>query len=156
MSRNSVPVTLPLFVGVLFAALYIPNCTRKDQTRSAGLVPKTPAERTYTLRGRITGFPNPPKESLRIHHEALPDFTDAEGKVIGMDEMEMHFPFVAPDVSFDGLKLNEPIEATMEMRYKSEPRFLITRITKLPEDTKLNLGKIEVDEAAAPAAPHDR
>lgn len=152
MSRNSVPVTIALFIGVLFAALYIPNCTRKDQGRSAlGTTPKTPAEKTYLLRGRITGFPNPPKESLRIHHEAIPEFTDADGKVIGMDEMEMHFPFIAPDVSLDGLKLNEPIEATMEMRYKSEPRFLITRISKLPEDTKLNLGAIEEDETAAPA-----
>ena len=152
MSRNSLPVTAGLFIAVLVGVLYIPNCTRKEAGKPAAAAPTTPAEKTYTLRGRITGFPNPPREALRIHHEALPDFTDAEGKVIGLDEMEMHFPFVSPSVSFDGLKLNEPIEATMEMRYKSEPRFLITRITKLPEDTKLNLGKIETDETPTATA----
>ena len=104
-----------------------------------------PAEATYTLRGRISALPNPPKSALVIHHEELPEFADADGNKIGMDEMEMQFPFLAAGVSLDGLAPGDPVEAVMEMRYKGQPRFLITSIKKLPADTVLNLGTIQTD-----------
>jgi hypothetical protein len=105
-----------------------------------------PAEATYTLRGRISALPNPPKSALVIHHEELPDFADADGNKIGMDEMEMQFPFLGAGVSLDGLAPGDLVEAVMEMRYKGQPRFLITSIKELPADTVLKLGTIQTDK----------
>ena len=103
----------------------------------------TPADNTYTLRARVDALPNPKRQFLDLHHEKLPEFKNEKGEVIGMNEMVMGFPYFAPGVSIADLKPGDPVEFTMEMRFTSKPRFLITRITKLPEDTKLNLGKLE-------------
>jgi hypothetical protein len=124
-------------------------CRQKQESPQASgpqFTPTTatgPAEATYTIRGRVSALPNPPKTALVIHHEEIPDFADAEGNIIGMEEMEMQFPFLAAGVSLEGVAVGDPVEAVMEMRYKGQPRFLITRITKLPADTPLNLGTIE-------------
>jgi hypothetical protein len=129
--------------------IVLPACKeRGSQATSATSAPKAPADKTYTLRGRITGFPNPPREFLRIHHEAIPQFEDGTGRVVGMEEMEMQFPFLSAGAedSLKALSLSDPVEATMEMRYKGEPRFLITRITKLPADAALRLGTIQTEE----------
>jgi hypothetical protein len=122
------------------------NADTSTPQAAAAFTPSTPtgpAEATYTLRGRISALPNPPKTSLVIHHEEIPDFADADGNKIGMEEMEMQFPFLGAGVSLDGLAPGDPVEAVMEMRYKGQPRFLITSIKKLPADAVLKLGTIE-------------
>ena len=138
-------IKLPL-AGVCVALLgSLPiACERKPApTPTPAAAPNDPAVRTYTLRGRITALPNPPKSALEIHHEALPEYANEKGEVIGMDEMIMQFPYLAPGVSLEGLQPGDPIEAVMEMRFKGQPPFQLTRITKLPTDTPLKLGKIE-------------
>jgi hypothetical protein len=105
----------------------------------------TSADSTWTIRGRVTSLPLPPTLSLIIHHEAIPGFTDAQGTVIGMEEMEMSFPFLAPGVLLDGINVGDPVEATMEMRWTAEPRFLITAVRRLPADTQLKIGTIETE-----------
>jgi hypothetical protein len=138
-----------MFTCMLAMALVPLACERKPDTTRSGpqaTTPTGPAEATYTLRGRISALPNPPKSALVIHHEELPDFADADGNKIGMDEMEMQFPFLAAGVSLEGLAPGDPVEAVMEMRYKGQPRFLITSIKELPADTTLNLGTIQTDK----------
>jgi hypothetical protein len=114
----------------------IASCDRK------AAAPATPADQTYTLRAQVTALPNPPKQALRLHHEAIPTFVGADGKIEGMEEMEMEFPYLAPAAKLDGIAVNDLVEATMEIRWKSQPRFQLTSIHKLPAGTKLNLGTI--------------
>lgn len=112
----------------------------------------TPPDQSYTIRARVTALPAPPKQALRLHHEAIPTFVGSDGKVEGMEEMEMEFPFLAPGASLRGIALNDAVEATMEIRWKSEPRFLLTAIHKLPPGTRLNIGGPEKPEQA-PGGP---
>ncbi len=141
-------------VVTLASAFLLAGCPKHSaqstsDAKAPAFTPTTatgPAEAAYTLRGRISALPNPPKTSLVIHHEEIPDFADADGNKIGMEEMEMQFPYLATGVSLDGLAPGDPVEAVMEMRYKGQPRFLITSIKKLPADTALKLGTIETDK----------
>jgi hypothetical protein len=115
------------------AFILIAACDRKQPGAT------TPPDQTYTIRAQVTALPDPPRQALRLHHEAIPTFVGSDGKVEGMEEMEMEFPFLAPSASLEGIAVNEPIEATMEIRWKAEPRFLLTSIHKLPSGTKLNI-----------------
>jgi hypothetical protein len=121
------PAALAVLLCVLTA------CARKDSA------PTTPPDQTYRIRGQVTALPNPPKQALRLHHEAIPDFIGADGKVQGMDEMEMEFPYLAPSARLDSIALNDAVEATMEIRWKSQPRFVLTSIRKLPTGTHLSI-----------------
>ncbi len=90
----------------------------------------------------MTALPNPPKQALRLHHEAIPNFVGHDGKVEAMDEMEMEFPFLSPGAKLDGIAAGDKVEAVMEIRWKAKEVFLLTKISKLAADTKLNLGDL--------------
>jgi hypothetical protein len=99
-----------------------------------------PAEQTYIVRGVITSLPTPqkPASELMIRHEAIPQFVGREGKVIGMEPMEMPFT-PRPGVSLDGLNVGRPVEFTLEVRWSPPARMNLSRIVPLPPDTKLDL-----------------
>jgi hypothetical protein len=120
---------------LLFASLLLCACEDRKP-------PLPPPDQTYTLRADVTALPNPPKQALRLHHEAIPNFVGHDGKVEAMDEMEMEFPFLSPAAKLDGIAVNDMVEAVMEIRWKAEQVFLLTSIRKLPADTKLNLGDL--------------
>lgn len=110
--------------------------------------PATAAEASYTTRGRIEGLPEAQFRPggviyLQLHHEVIPEFVGPTGEVEGMKEMIMDFPTIAPGVSWEGMKVGDPVELTFEVRWKSDPRFILTRLTRLPDDVKLNLSAVE-------------
>lgn len=100
----------------------------------------------YTVRGEIVRVPAPgaPARELLLRHEAIPDFVSASGQVVGMDAMVMPFA-VAPDVSLDGIRPGDKIEAVLAVDW-SRPSTRIERLQKLPPDTALRF------EQARPAS----
>jgi len=97
-----------------------------------------PADATYTVRGRVHQLPGA-GQAFEVHHEQIPTFADKTGAVVGMKEMTMPFGAIASGVSMAGLKPGDAIEMDFEVRWKHDPRSLVTRVTKLPEGTALNL-----------------
>lgn len=95
-----------------------------------------PADQTYTVRGRIESLPAKEGGEMRIHHESIEDFVDATGKKVGMKAMTMPFT-PAASVSTKDLKAGDKIELRFEVRWESEPMLRVTRVQKLPPDTKL-------------------
>ena len=97
----------------------------------------------YTVRGRVMSLPSSNgKQLFEIHHEEIAGFVGKSGKVVGMKEMIMPFPDLAPGITLDGLAAGDPVEFVFEVRWDAPPRTLITRISKLPSDVVLNLGPI--------------
>ncbi|MDZ4697414.1 MAG: hypothetical protein SGI86_19920 [Deltaproteobacteria bacterium] len=108
----------------------------------------TPADATYTTRGRIEGTPEATLRPggviyLQLHHEAIPEFVGSKGEVEGMNEMIMDFPTISANVSWAGLGLGDPVELTFEVRWNSNPRFILTNLTRLPDDATLNLSRVQ-------------
>jgi hypothetical protein len=91
------------------------------------------------MRAEIVSLPEKPGEYLTLRHEAIDDFTDVTGAVVGMDSMVMPFP-VADDTSLDGLAVGDKIEAILEMDW-AEGTCQLERIKKLPAGTALHFGK---------------
>jgi hypothetical protein len=92
----------------------------------------------YTVRGRVAQLPEPgnPASGFVISHQAVDDFVDRQGEVVGMDPMTMSFP-LAPQVSLAGLAVNDPIEFNLHVDWRATPPIHITRLTKLPPGTPI-------------------
>jgi hypothetical protein len=110
--------------------------------RMTVISPTTPAEYTYTTRGEITGLPGSGSLYVQVHHEAIADFANRSGEVVGMKEMIMDMPNATPDVDIKALKMGDKVAMTFEVRYKSDPRMVITKFELLPAETVLNLSPI--------------
>ena len=112
----------------------------------------TPAEDTYTVRGTLVELPAPgaAKPEILIEHVAIDNFRNAQGEVVGMNSMVMPFP-PAPGLSLEGLKVDDPVEFTFEMRWKAQPRIQLTKIAPLPPGTVLEFGKAQPNKPAAAA-----
>jgi hypothetical protein len=95
--------------------------------------------RTYTTRGQVIQLPDPanPATGLTLNHEAVDQFMDRQGEIVGMDPMSMPFP-VAKDVSLEGLQVSDVVEFDLHVDWSQEPAAEITRIRKLPAGTKLD------------------
>jgi len=94
--------------------------------------------RDYTVRGRVAELPQAgnPASSFEIAHQAVDDFVDRQGEVVGMDPMTMSFP-LGPQVSLEGLAVNDPIEFTLHVDWQANPPVRITRLHKLPPGTPI-------------------
>ena len=131
---------LALSLSALLAA-----CTGgKGNAAPASAASETAAPRrvqTYEGRGEVTALPDPadPSTALIIRHEAIDDFADIDGDVVGMDAMTMPFP-VSDEVSLAGLAPNDQVSFTLEVEWEGDPPYRITRVEELGADTVLDLG----------------
>ena len=91
--------------------------------------------RDYTVRGMLVQPPSS-QTGLYLYHEAIDDWAGRDGKVDGMDAMAMSYP-VAHGVSLAGLQANDKVEVTVHADWQSDQPVEVTRIRKLPPDTKL-------------------
>jgi len=103
------------------------------------MTPTTAADQTYTVRAVTMGLPASGRAYLELHHEEIPQFVGRDGSVEGMKEMIMDFPAIRPDVDLSTFAVGDKVEATFEVRWKSEPRTVVTKMTKLAAETELNL-----------------
>ena len=99
----------------------------------------TPADATYSTRGQVIEVPKVEDGELSVHHEAVPDFRDRDGKPEHMDSMSMPFA-VAPEVSLAGIAPGDKVEMTFEVRWDSQPTLRVVKLQELPESTALDLG----------------
>lgn len=115
-----------------------PPPARSTQSAPSGPSP----DQTYSVRARIDALPIPDRHPLSLHHEEMKEFVGKSGEVVGMKEMIMPFNDLAPGVSLDGFKVDDLVEVTFEVRWKTSPRMLITKLVRLPAGTSLNIGKV--------------
>jgi Cu/Ag efflux protein CusF len=111
----------------------------------------SPPDATYTVRGQVLDVPHQAGGDLTVHHEAVPDFRDRQGKPSVMDSMSMPFT-VAKDVSLAGIAPGDKVELTFEVRWEGDPTLRAVEVVELPEGTRLDLGGPTL-ERVAPLGP---
>lgn len=119
-------------IALLTAAVAGAGACRKEQALA-------PADATYSTRGQVIDVPKDAAGELSVHHEAVRDFRDREGKPEHMDSMSMPFA-VAPEVSLAGVAPGDKVEMTFEVRWDSQPTLRVVKLHELPESTALDLG----------------
>jgi len=103
--------------------------------------PPAPAgARVYVVRGEVVQPPSPVAAGTQVlvRHEAIDDFVDASGKVVGMDAMIMPFDAPTPVVARD-LAAGDKVAVRFSMDWK-EPRLRVEGIERLPPGTVLRFG----------------
>jgi hypothetical protein len=100
--------------------------------------PNAKPDATYRVRGKVTELPivGKPSSELRVHHEAIDDFKDDQGKVVGMSAMVMEFPPLK-GVDVSQLKVGDKVEIEFSVWWTQLPPWAATKITVLPPETEL-------------------
>jgi hypothetical protein len=129
MERRETGVTIRTWAALLVAlAVLVAACSR-DTGRDG---------RDYTVRGKVAMLPEPgnPASGFAVAHQAIDNFVDRQGEVVGMDPMTMSFP-LGPKVSLAGLALEDPVEFTLHVDWSATPPVRITSLKKLPPGTPI-------------------
>jgi hypothetical protein len=109
--------------------------------------------RDHTVRAMVVQAPDPanPAGGLYLYHEAIDDWVGRDGKQDGMDPMAMPFP-VARGVPLTGLAANDKVEVTLHVDWDADTAVQITKLRKLPPDTRL-VFRAAVPPGKAPGKP---
>lgn len=129
-------------LAVILLPLTLLACEKSVPPREPSTpTPVPPSVRTYHARGRILTLPDPARKShLVIHHERLPEFYSADGRNVGMNEMEMDFPWLSPSVSLVGLAPGDAVAFDFDVDWNNSERlYTVTKIAKLPPGDTLQL-----------------
>lgn len=143
MNVGAGPLRILCSAACLLAALSLLACSGGDDSAQAddGLEVVN-----YVTRGRVVQVPSPdsPAAQLQIHHEPIPSYM-SRGEVVGMNAMVMPFP-LAPGVTLEGVAPGDVVELAFSVEYEEGTgvavNFFATRVTKLPANTPLDLGRM--------------
>lgn len=119
-----------LVVGLAITPLALTGCGTEEAA------PQTAAR--YTTQGRVVMVktPDSPASSLKIHHEAIPNFVDGQGRVVGMPSHPMDFPRVAEGIDAASLEVGQAVRITFDVTWEPSPGWIITELEMLPPDTR--------------------
>jgi Cu/Ag efflux protein CusF len=125
-------------VAAVTVAVLLLGC--KGEQPASPPAPAARAADVYTLRGEVVRLPaaGAKPAELSIRHEAIPDFKNAAGEVVGMQPMVMPFA-VGPTVSLDGIEPGDKIRFRFTMDWPKNA-LQIESIEELPRDTALDFG----------------
>ena len=142
--RSPLPALLLLLAALVAGAACGPGDGGDGGDAPAGTPVESEDTRRYTVRGEVTALAASyqPANTLRIRHEAIPDFVGYDGEVVGMASMTMPFP-VAEEVDVEGIEVGDRVEFTMEVAWEGSPPYRITRIEELPAGTELDFDRDE-------------
>lgn len=133
---------LVLTVGFMVA------CSGKDKpaaapdTRAGHVLPDRKPDATYEVRGEIATLPTigDKRTELRVRHEAIDDFKNRDGEMVGMNAMTMDFP-PAKGVDLSNLKKGDKVKLKFSVWWGNSPAWLVVKIEKLSSETELTFGK---------------
>jgi hypothetical protein len=131
-------IQVALTVVVASGALILPACeTNSQSVAPAKTASPSEAPDVYIVRGQVEDLPDPTRagSAFSLHHEAIDNFVSPSGSV-GMNAMTMDLPLAA-GVSAADLRVGDFVEVLLEVRLKPKISYQVTRVTRLPADTKL-------------------
>jgi hypothetical protein len=111
------------------------------QALRARLVPGSGGAHTYQVRAEVLRLPAPgrPDPEVVVRHEAIDDYVDQWGTVVGMDAMEMSLP-VEPPLSLAGFAVGDAVSLRFTVDYDA-PSINIERLERLLPGTALSFGQ---------------
>lgn len=123
----------PLFFA-LSATLFAAGCRPAEKADE-----KSAAARDYQVNGLVGSIAADGRE-IQIHHEAIVEFFGIDGKQEPMESMSMPFP-VADPALVKGIATGDRINFTFRVDWEGKRPLVVTRIEKLPEETRLEFEK---------------
>jgi Cu/Ag efflux protein CusF len=128
---------LPAALLSLLTLLSLAACRDSAPGPTSGSAGAADGLRRYTVRAELVRLPDPaaPRREVALRHEAIDDFADAGGKVVGMGSMVMPFE-LAPGVQLDGAAVGDEVEVRFAVGW-SPPVLRVEQLRRLPAGTAL-------------------
>lgn len=117
---------LGLFTIGLCIGLTVAGCAAAPER---GAEPAASVQ-TYNGAGEVVYLPSESVPALTVRHQAIDDFVDIDGEVVGMPAMTMPFP-LADGVSLEGIEEGDAVRFTLEVEWSGDPPYRIARIEKV-------------------------
>ncbi len=136
MGQTRSTIISVLSVGLLFAAaLGIPACASK-------------AADLYSVRGMVVSVEQlgDGRSQVTILHEAIPEFKNQAGQIVGMEPMAMTFAADAT-VPTAHLQPRAKIQFSFEVHWTSAERLVLKKIQSLDSQTPLEFKGYSVEMA---------
>ena len=121
------------FIGLFLISVLLYSCASTESYSVRGVVIRLAPEDNG--KGRIV-----------ILHEAIKDFKNQEGEVVGMDPMAMSFGLKEKGM-LSSVEMGDKVSINFSMRWKKEPRMMITAMQRLDQKVELNLGGYVIEGA---------
>lgn len=109
-------------VPALLVLALVAACAGAPETASGPV-------QVYEVAGVITRLPTGPGTELMIRHDAIPDFVNSEGSVVGMGAMTMGFP-TDEELDLSGFAPGDSIGFRFEVRWGQPGPLRITELEK--------------------------
>lgn len=147
------------FASALAAGLLASGCEDRTPPQApasrVAAPPIKPPSAIYVTRGVVRQLPIPgePQTEFQVEHEAIDNFKNQSGLVVGMNTMIMPFP-LGPGVTLEGLVVGDIVELTFAIWWdETAPEYHVTRLTKLPANTALQFraARPALEEETQPA-----
>jgi Cu/Ag efflux protein CusF len=86
---------------------------------------------SYSVKGVVKALPGNGRASneIIVKHEAIPDYRDESGNIVGMMAMTMPF-YLAKTTKIDGIAVGDAVQMTVEQRLKPGFTEEVVSITK--------------------------
>lgn len=122
-----------LAAGLVLTSLSLLACGEQAPTPDA----------RYTTQGRVYSVrtPDSPASEFKIFHEAIPNFMNAQGQVVGMPSHPMTFPRAADGIDLDSLEVGQAVHFTFDVTWQPTATWIITELEHLPDDTRFAFEK---------------
>ena len=143
-----------LFAVLLAVSTVFAACGGKDQPGHTP--PDRKPDQTYTVRGEVTMLPvaGDKRSEFKVKHEAIDDFKNKDGKVVGMSAMTMEFP-PAKGVDVSALKRGDKVSVTFSVWWGDTPPWLAVKVVKLADGTELVYGPAKPPAGEPGSAPKE-
>jgi Cu/Ag efflux protein CusF len=115
--------------ALLFTTLHCSKASQDSPGASAA------AAEHYASRGRVVSIT---AKDVEIRHEMVPGVRGYDGTRRAMDSMTMPFAITA-GAPVAGIAVSDIVSFEFSIHFDSSPTLRLTRIAKLPPDTKLDL-----------------
>jgi len=112
--------------------------------------------KTYVVRGEVISVPQEGKPGTQfiVKHEPIDNYSDAGGRIVGMDTMGMPFT-PGRDVSLEGIRPGDKIEMSWVLQWKPEAKEYLESVRKLPAETQLKFGKAHPPTTSPETTPSE-
>lgn len=98
----------------------------------------------YEMRGVVLRLPDASSPQLVVLHEAVENFKSEQGERSRMDVMMMGFA-VDPSVDLKEIEVQDKLRVKVKVDWRKMPSMLVTSVSKLPAETKLELDGYSVE-----------
>ena len=122
------PTSIFLFILITLFSFHA-SCTSEPTSKK-----EKSNEHTYQTKGTIRSSLKGDPKMMRVEHDPIPQFKNAQGQVVGMKSMTMPFQ-INPEISLNDLQAGDRIEFTFKVEWSPHQKIEIINLKHIHQES---------------------